>query len=594
MKCRFRRPALMLLCGLFAAPLLQPAHADDAEKGFVSIFDGQTLKGWDGNLKFWRVEDGAITGQTTKDNPTKGNTFIVWSGGTTGDFELKLQYRIIGGNSGIQYRSFRLKNAADKWRIGGYQADIDSGDRFSGILYGEKFRGILADRGQQVELSRNEQGKLQKKVVEKLGDSKKLQKHVKNEQWNDYHIIAKGFHFTQRINGVTMSQCIDNDKKMRRRSGLLALQLHAGPPMKVQFRNIRIKRLSGDAGAPRGKDGAKKGAFRLRLNVPGVRLRIDGKNIGVDAPGVRVRVGNRARKDDVKKIVLIAGKRSHGYGAHEHKAGCMLLAKALNESGLPVKAVVVTGGWPKDTSVLQDADSIVIYADGGGRHPFNKHIEELDKLMKRGVGLVCIHYGVEVPKGKSGNAFLDWTGGYFETHWSVNPHWTAEYEKLPDHPVSRGVKPFALRDEWYYHMRFRPKMKGVTPILTDLPPKSTLNRRDGAHSNNPHVRKAVLERKQPQHTAWARERPDGGRGFGITGGHFHWNWGHNQFRKLVLGAIVWTAGVEVPKNGVPSKPLSVKDLMANQDYPVPKNFNPQRIQKMLDDWNRQTTKPPQK
>jgi type 1 glutamine amidotransferase len=370
--------------------------------------------------------------------------------------------------------------------------------------------------------------------------------------------------------------------------------------MTVQFRNIRIRHL----------ESTEKKTGLLR-KLRGVRVQVNGKQIGVKVKGVRVRVDRKAAaqpgerrieirtnkvriavplrsRDDknTKKIVLIAGRRSHGYGAHEHKAGCLLLAKALNESGLPVKAVVVTDGWPKDTSVLQDADSIVIYADGGGGHPFNRHLGEIDKLMKKGVGLVCIHYGVEVPKGKSGDAFLDWTGGYFETHWSVNPHWTANYKKLPDHPTSRGVKPFRINDEWYYHMRFREKMAGVTPILSDLPPKSTLRRKDGAHSGNKFVREAVAK-GEPQHTAWATQRKDGGRGFGFTGGHFHWNWGHNQFRKLVLNAIVWTAKADVPKNGVESKPLTVKDLMANQDYDPPGNFNPARMQKILDDWNKE-------
>jgi type 1 glutamine amidotransferase len=286
-----------------------------------------------------------------------------------------------------------------------------------------------------------------------------------------------------------------------------------------------------------------------------------------------------------KKIVFIAGVKSHGYGAHEHKAGCMLLAADLNSSGLGVKTEVYTDGWPPETSLLGDADTIVVYADGGGRHPLNAHLEEIDKLMDRGVGLVCIHYGVEVPKGKSGDAFLEWIGGYFEPNWSVNPHWTAEYAKLPDHAISRGVKPFAINDEWYYHMRFPEQMAGVTPILTDLPPDSTLARPDGPHSGNAAVRKAISE-KQPQHMAWATERPGGGRGFGFTGGHFHWNWGNPHFRKLVLNAIVWTAKVEVPLDGVPVRPLSVEDLMANQDEPVPENFNRGQIEKLLADWNK--------
>jgi hypothetical protein len=133
-------------------------------------------------------------------------------------------------------------------------------------------------------------------------------------------------------------------------------------------------------------------------------------------------------------------------------------------------------------------------------------------------------------------------------------------------------------------MRFREELEGVTPILTDLPPDSTLTRPDGPHSGNPAVRKAIAN-KQPQHMAWATERAGGGRGFGFTGGHVHWNWGHDQFRKLMLNAIAWTAKVEVPEAGVPSKTPTIKDLMANQDDNPPANFNPERIQRMIDDWN---------
>lgn len=296
-------------------------------------------------------------------------------------------------------------------------------------------------------------------------------------------------------------------------------------------------------------------------------------------------LAQNAQAAEKKKVLFIAGRPSHGFGAHEHKAGCMLLAKALDESGLPVETKVVTGGWPKDESVLRDADCIVMYADGGGGHPANRHLPTIDKLAGRGVGIVCVHYGVEVPKGQPGDRFLNWIGGYFEVHWSVNPHWTAKFEKLADHPITRGVQPFEINDEWYYHMRFRPGMKNVIPILTDLPPESTLKRGDGAHSNNPHVRKAVLQEKQPQHVAWAAEREDSGRGFGFTGGHWHWNWGNNDFRKLVLNAIVWCAKADVPEGGVPVNDLTVDDLVANQDEKVPGNFNRQRIEEMLARWN---------
>ena len=285
--------------------------------------------------------------------------------------------------------------------------------------------------------------------------------------------------------------------------------------------------------------------------------------------------------EGTKKIVFIAGRRSHGYGSHEHKAGCLLLAKALNENVKGVKAIVYADGWPKDAAVLDDAAVVVMYGDGGGQHMVNAHLEQVNALAKKGVGLVCIHYAVEVPKGKSGDYFVDWIGGYFEAFWSVNPHWTAEFKDFPNHPTTRGVKPFAINDEWYYHMRFRKDMKGVSPILTAIPPDSTRKRKDGPHSNNPTVRSRL---GLSEHVAWACERPDGGRGFGFTGGHFHWNWGNDQFRKLMLNAIVWSAKLDVPQDGVTSKSLTVEDLKANQDYGPPKKFSDERIQKMLDGW----------
>jgi putative membrane-bound dehydrogenase-like protein len=280
-----------------------------------------------------------------------------------------------------------------------------------------------------------------------------------------------------------------------------------------------------------------------------------------------------------KKVVFVAGKPSHGYGAHEHNAGCTLLAKSLQLGMKDFDAEVHKNGWPADSkAAFEGADAIVMYCDGGGGHMVNAHLDEVDALAKKGVGIVCIHYGVEVPKGKPGDAFLEWIGGYFETNWSVNPHWTAKYEKFPDHPIVNGVKPFEINDEWYYHMRFRENMEGVTPILTAVPPESTLSRPDGPHSGNPHVR---AKKGQPQHMAWAMQRKDGGRGFGFTGGHDHWNWGDPNFRKLVLNAIVWTAKGEVPKDGVSDKPVSLEDLESGQDYEPPKNFDREGIRKKI-------------
>ncbi len=561
------------LAGLAAIGLWSRASVGADDDGWQTIFDGKTLDGWDGNPDFWRVEEGTITGQTTADKPTKGNTFIIWRKGETADFELKLEYKIIGGNSGIQYRSFEVPD--NKWVIGGYQADFEAGDTYSGINYGERFRGILAGRGEKTVIGVDHKPK----VVEKIGDTKEIQTKIKKEDWNTYHVTAKGFTFTHKINDVTTSICTDEDTEQRRAKGVLALQLHAGPPMKVQFRNIKIKQLKSDAvSGSKGED----------------------------------KVSSSAKK----KALLLAGNPSHGFGAHDHLSGCSLLAKLLNESGLVEAKVhsLKNDGWPKP-EVIEAANTIVIYSDGGGGHPFNAHLDELAARTAKGTGIVCIHYGVETTIGKPGQAFIDWTGGYFEPNYSVNPHWQAYYRQLPKHPTTSGVKPFSTHDEWYYNMRFREKMEGVTPILTDLPPATTLvvldkdgkivmeekdgkkvpklSRPENAHNNNPHARKAVLEDKAPQHTAWATQRSDGGRGFGCSGGHDHWNWGNTQFRKLMLNAIVWTAGVGVPADGVPAGKVTLEDLLQNHDEPIPADFDTKhrpRIQALLDEWNAQAAK----
>jgi type 1 glutamine amidotransferase len=266
-----------------------------------------------------------------------------------------------------------------------------------------------------------------------------------------------------------------------------------------------------------------------------------------------------------KKIVFVAGRPSHAPGEHEHRAGCMLLADHLNKSGMPVKAVVVDNGWPKDEKVFDGASAVVIYADGGGGHPAMPHLAKLRSMADSGVGIGCIHYGVEVPKGDGGKTFLDVIGGYFETDWSVNPHWDGNF-KPAKHEIARGISEFKIRDEWYYHMRFRENMEGVTPILSDVPPADTLSRPDGAHSGNPAVRAAVLERKEPQHVMWAFERSGGkSRAFGFTGGHFHKNWKHDDHRGIVLNAIAWIAHVDVPTDGVPTKTPSEEEMAANLD-----------------------------
>jgi len=266
------------------------------------------------------------------------------------------------------------------------------------------------------------------------------------------------------------------------------------------------------------------------------------------------------------KIVFISGKPSHGPGAHEHRAGNILLAKRLKEANLKVELVVLPeNGYPKDPSVLKDAATIVVFCTGHKNHLLNPHLEEFDALMKNGTGVVMVHWATEAEIGMPAKKFLEWMGGYCDLNWSVNPHWKPNFTTFPDHPIAKGVKPFSVDDEWYYHMRFVGDLKGVTPILSDLPGAETLKRPDGARSGNPDVRRAVAN-GESQHVAWAYERPEGkGRGFGFTGAHNHVSWQNDGFRKVVLNAILWTAHLEVPENGVVSPSPSDEELKKNLD-----------------------------
>src|ERR1043166_1125536 len=224
--------------------------AHPSEKGFLSLFNGKNLSGWDGNPKLWSVKDGAITGQTTVENPAKGNTFLIWTNGTVGDFDLRCSFKIVPGdshgfaNSGIQYRSKVLNH--DNWVVGGYQADMEAGPTYTGILYEERMtRGIMAARGEKVVWDKD----CKKQVVGSLGTSEELQAAIKQGQWNDYLVIAKGNHLQHFINGKQTVDVTDDCEEKRAMSGVLALQLHAGPPMTVQFRDLRLKTLAGGDGS---------------------------------------------------------------------------------------------------------------------------------------------------------------------------------------------------------------------------------------------------------------------------------------------------------------------------------------------------------
>ncbi|RYD63702.1 MAG: DUF1080 domain-containing protein [Verrucomicrobiaceae bacterium] len=207
--------------------------------GEKQLFNGKDLTGWEGNPKLWSVQDGAITGKTTDDGDTKisHNTFLVWKGGKVGDFELSFNYRIEKGNSGVQYRSKLIEPGPFGPVVSGYQADFEAGNTYSGILYEEKGRGILAQRGEKTEVGDN--GKPQ--LAGKVGDSNEIQAAIKSEDWNDYKIVAKGNHVQHFINGKQTIDVTDNDKKNAPKEGILALQIHAGPAMVVQFKELVLK-----------------------------------------------------------------------------------------------------------------------------------------------------------------------------------------------------------------------------------------------------------------------------------------------------------------------------------------------------------------
>ena len=226
------------------------------EKGFVNIFDGKTLNGWEGDLTYWRVENGNLVGEITPQTLLKTNSFIVWKGGEPANFELKGEFNITeSGNSGINYRSEKLPDVP--YALKGYQADIDGANRYTGQNYEERGRTTLAYRGQittinsqsgnwraedlKAKVKNNAWSDL--KVTGSLGSSDSLKTQIKNQDWNSFHLIIKGNHLQHYMNNILMSDVTDNDAVNGKSKGVIGVQVHVGPPMKVQYRNLRLKKL---------------------------------------------------------------------------------------------------------------------------------------------------------------------------------------------------------------------------------------------------------------------------------------------------------------------------------------------------------------
>lgn len=455
-----------------------PAVAQDADRPWIPLFDGESLDNWTqrNGTATYRVEDGTIVGRTSEGSP---NSFLATKNDYA-DFELTFEVKVDDAlNSGVQIRS-RSVPEFKKGRVHGPQVEI-AAKGSSGSVYGEGLgTGWLHQNKEQTPAASFQPG-----------------------EWNRYRVKAVGTRIQTWINGTPIVDFEETTTGQSR--GFIGLQVHGirkgTGPYEVRWRDIRVK--------------------------------------------------DHTRR----KVVFIGKGGGHGSKAHMHIEGNALMADALEDSGLAFETAAFDG-WPEDSAAFDGADAVVVFCNGGQGHLLMPHLDAFDAVMKRGVGLMCLHFAVEIPEGRPGDLMMEWMGGYFETHWSVNPHWNAAFASLPKHEITRGVKPFAMDDEWYYHMKFAKDMAGVTPVLSAHPPAKTAERPDGPHSNNQHV-KGAIRRGEIQHLAWAYERPDslgGGRGFGCTGAHWHHNWFDDDFRTAMLNAIVWISGADVPAGGVSSDP----------------------------------------
>ena len=261
-----------------------------------------------------------------------------------------------------------------------------------------------------------------------------------------------------------------------------------------------------------------------------------------------------------KKIVLVAGKDSHRYGDHEFRAGCHLLADRLKKSKLPLEVTVVEErNWPSDNSIFEEADAIIVYSDGAHKHPLEskKLFSFMDGLMAKGKSVGFMHYACEVKDDKGPN-MIKWIGGYYQKGVSINPNWVCSSILNKKHPATQGVGSFKLKDEWYFNIKFG---KDVVAVLQGIPDDEA---RSGKTSWPRGPQKHILKHRGRTETLlWTLERADGGRGFGFTGGHVHWNWKNDHYRKLILNTIVWTAGLPIPAGGVPSSTPTQEEMEAN-------------------------------
>ena len=269
-------------------------------------------------------------------------------------------------------------------------------------------------------------------------------------------------------------------------------------------------------------------------------------------------------KDKIKNILFIAGYTKHRHGFHEYKAGSIILANALNESGLPVRANVHWYCWPEDETIFNNVDACIIYADGGGE--FGDKYAFLDQKIKGGMGIMFMHYGVHPTKEVAEKYYHSWIGGFYDDDFSVNPSWVANITPKKNHPVGRGVNSLTAYDEFYWNLNFPDpeNCKHCYPLATAIPTEKNMIRYGSSKFWN---KKAEDKLGTPQALLWCSDPAKGSRGAGFVGGHYHRNWAIENYRKLILNTIAWVARINVPADGVPSKVVSKAILNQNLNRP---------------------------
>ena len=286
-----------------------------------------------------------------------------------------------------------------------------------------------------------------------------------------------------------------------------------------------------------------------------------------DQSGVALEVDSPDAK--LTKIVLLAGGPSSKAMAHEYFAGCALLMDWLKKQ--PGVWPVMARDWPKNEKVLEGAKCILYFGDGGGKQPFIEPTRwaKLNQLLDGGAGLVLMHQGMDFPKGPDSDKIKGWLGGVFLSDIGCRGHWDMDLKPVGEHPVLRGVKPFAAPgDGWLYNLHFAEKAKGFAPLIIGQVPDKSRSSADAKQHNG---RDEVI--------AWAQQRAGGGRGFGFTGVDLHKSWSYESQRKLVVNGILWSAGLEVPADGAKTE-FAEADLNRNLDKkttPAPKAAAPKKI-----------------